>query len=99
MANNDRVEISLRRAAELLGISEKKARALMEDSQLAGYRIPPKGLRIFLPSVIAYLEEQQAIPAYDEPLQEEVAEKRRQRNSRHQGRDAVVQLGLFDEST
>lgn len=96
MDGKKRIEITLLRAAEILTISEKKARALLEDNQIAGYRIPPKGVRLFLDSVEAYHAEQKAIGVYDDVLQEEVAERRRQSNSRHQGREAVAQLGLFD---
>lgn len=99
MANDKRVEITLRRASGILKMAEKKVRTLVEDNQIAGYRMPPKGVRLYLDSVLAYHAEQKAIGAYDEDLQQEAADRRRQRNAEKQGRDVVAQLGLFDEST
>ena len=64
-----------------LDLSPDTVRALVQDGQLAGYRLGNKRLLIWRESVAAYLEEQQAIPPYDEVSQARARENRRRRTA------------------
>ncbi|HUJ77003.1 MAG TPA: helix-turn-helix domain-containing protein [bacterium] len=73
--------LSVPDAAAFLNVSRETVRNLLQEGQLEGYRLGKRKIVVLKQSLQRYLEEQRAVPAYDERAQARLREQRRQRQA------------------
>jgi excisionase family DNA binding protein len=70
--------LSIQEAAAYLNISAETVRRLLQDGQLEGFRLSRAKVRIYKASLSRYVEEQQAVPVYDELAQSRLHARRQE---------------------
>lgn len=70
--------LSVPDAAAYVNVSAETVRRLLQEGQIEGFRLSRAKVRIFKASVSRYLEEQQAVPVYDEQAQSRLHARRQQ---------------------